>query len=105
MKKPNTDYKTDLIERLKNKEYAMDYLRESLLLSLNDGDGASYQLALRDVAEAQGGIALVSKKAGLQRENSYRILSKERNPRFNSILKLSKAVGFNFGGNLKHKTS
>ena len=105
MKKPNTDYKTDLIDRLKNKVYAMDYLRESFLLSLEDGDGTSYQLALRDVAEAQGGIAMVSKRAGMQRENTYRILSKERNPRFNSILKLSKAVGFDFGSHLKHKTS
>jgi len=51
-------------------------------------------LALRDVAEAQGGIAAVSKRSGLQRENIYRIFSKERNPRFDSILKISKAVGF-----------
>lgn len=94
MKKPNTDYKTDLIERLKNREYAMVYLRESFNLSLEDGDGATYQLALRDVAEAQGGVAVISKRAGMQRENTYRVLSKERNPRFDSILKLSKAVGF-----------
>lgn len=53
MKPSNTDYKTDLIGRLKNRDYAMDYLRESFLLSLEDGDGASYQLALRDVAEAR----------------------------------------------------
>ena len=72
----------------------MGYLRESFRLSLEDGDGGAFQLALKDVAEAQGGIAAVSKRAGLQRENTYRILSKERNPRFDSILKLSKAVGF-----------
>lgn len=93
-KKPNTDYRADLLERLKNKKYASGYLKECLLLSIQDGDGAAYQLALRDVVEAQGGVAVVSKKAHLQRENTYRILSKERNPRFDSILKLSKAVGF-----------
>jgi probable addiction module antidote protein len=94
MKKPNTDYKADLVERLKNKKYALGFLRESFLLSLEDGDGAAFQLALKDVVEAQGGVAVVAKRAHLQRENTYRILSKERNPRFDSILKLSKAVGF-----------
>ena len=94
MKKVNNDFKTDLIEKLKNPARARNYLREALTLSLKDGDGATFQLALKDVAEAQGGVAIVSKKAGIQRENIYRVLSKERHPKFDSILKISKAVGF-----------
>lgn len=94
MKKPNTDYKTDLIERLKDPIRARNYLREAFRLSLADGDGATYQLALRDVIEAKGGVAVVAKRAHLQRSNTYRVISKERNPRFDSILKISKAVGF-----------
>jgi probable addiction module antidote protein len=94
MKKVNNDFKTDLIEKLKDPVRARNYLREALALSLEDGDGATFQLALKDVAEAQGGVAIVSKKAGIQRENIYRVLSKERHPKFDSILKISKAVGF-----------
>lgn len=94
MKKPNTDYRADLIVRLKDPARAHNYLQEAFRLSIEDGDGAAFQLALRDVVEAKGGVGVVAKMAHLQRENTYRILTKEKSPRFDSILKLSKAVGF-----------
>ena len=87
-------YHEDLIEKMKNPVRARNYLREALALSLEDGDGATFQLALRDVAEAQGGVGVASGKAGMKRENIYRILSKERHPKFDSVLKIAKAVGF-----------
>lgn len=42
-------YKTDLLERLRNPEYATGYLNAVL----EENDEAAFQLALRDVAEAQ----------------------------------------------------
>ncbi len=94
MKKIKNDFKEDMIEKLKDPERAENFLLESFRLSLKDGDGSTFQMALRMVAEARGGVGTLSKKAGLQRENTYRILSKDRHPKFDSILKLSKAVGF-----------
>ena len=42
-------YKADLLERLRDPEYATGYLNAVL----EEGDEAVFQLALRDVAEAQ----------------------------------------------------
>ena len=78
MKKIKNDFKEDLLEKLKDPKRAKTYLLESFRLSLEDGDGSTFQMALRMVAEARGGVGPMSKKAGLQRENSYRILSKDR---------------------------
>ena len=41
---------------------------------------APLPLALRNVADAQGGMTKCAKKARLNRENLYRILSKKGNP-------------------------
>jgi DNA-binding phage protein len=46
---PAVSYKADLLERLRDTEYATGYLNAVL----EEGDEAAFQFALRDVAEAQ----------------------------------------------------
>ena len=46
---PAVSYKADLLARLRDAEYASGYLNTVL----EEGDEAAFQLALRDVAEAQ----------------------------------------------------
>ena len=46
---PAVSYKADLLERLRDPEYATGYLNAVL----EENDEAAFQLALRDVAEAQ----------------------------------------------------
>lgn len=46
---PAVSYRTDLLARLRDKEYAVGYLNAVL----EENDQATFQLALRDVAEAQ----------------------------------------------------
>ena len=57
---PVKDYRSDLITRLKNPEYAALYLKTALEETLLDGDREAFLLALRDVAEAQAATARVA---------------------------------------------
>jgi probable addiction module antidote protein len=50
-------------------------------------------VALRQIAQAQGGIAQVARKAKLTREATYKMLSKEGNPELRSLKALLAATG------------
>jgi probable addiction module antidote protein len=50
-------------------------------------------LALRDIAEAYGGLATVAQKAGVTRETLYRALSPSGNPTLKTLLAVLHAVG------------
>jgi probable addiction module antidote protein len=45
------------------------------------------------VAEARGGIAKIAKAAGIERESLYRALSPRGNPRFATLVAVTKAMG------------
>lgn len=51
-------------------------------------------LALRNVTEAQEGVAQLAEKAKLNRESLYRMLSERGNPEFRSLEALLHALGF-----------
>ena len=81
-------YKKDLIEDLgSDREYAAAYLSAALKDSME-----AFLVALRDVAEASEGIGEIAKRAGVNRENLYRMLSQTGNPRLDSLLPLLKAL-------------
>ena len=50
-------------------------------------------MAMRQIAEARGGMAKVAKAAGIQRESLYRTLSARGNPRLSTLLAVARAVG------------
>ena len=52
-------------------------------------------LALGDVARAKG-MAQVAKDAGLGRESLYKALTPGAKPRFDTVLKVAKALGVKF---------
>lgn len=90
------DYHETLIERLKNHEYAVAYLNAAIEESLK-GDEESQELflrALRNVAEAQGTMTDLAKRAHVRRESLYRMLSKDGNPELGSLAAVLNAMGF-----------
>ena len=89
MAKKTTTYQEDLIESLKDLREAAAYLSAAM----EEGDRELFLLALRNVAEANGGMAAVSAKAKLNRESMYRMLSKRGNPEIKSILTLLHSMG------------
>jgi probable addiction module antidote protein len=50
-------------------------------------------VALRQVAQAQGGIAKIARKAKLTREATYKMLSKSGNPELRSLNAILRATG------------
>src|SRR6266478_5046518 len=82
-------YREGLLESLKNPEEAAHYLNACL----EDEDARVFLLALRDVADAHGGIRALSRDAQLNRESLYRMLSKSGNPSLESLAAVLDACG------------
>jgi probable addiction module antidote protein len=71
-----------------------DFAAEYLKAALEDMEEPGVLLvALRRVAEARGGVAKVAKAAGVERESLYRALSARGNPRWSTLVAVTKAMG------------
>jgi probable addiction module antidote protein len=89
-RRPAKPHNEAVIRELKaSPEFAGEYLRAAIE---NDEPGVLL-IALRRIAEARGGIAKVAKAAGVERESLYRALSARGNPRFSTLVAVTKAVG------------
>jgi len=84
-----SSYQKDLLESLKDPCEAAAYLNAAI----EDGDRAVFLLALRNVAEAHGGMTALAEKANLSRESLYKMLSKKGNPEIKSLYTLLHAMG------------
>lgn len=89
-----SDYHEQLINLLKNKKEATLYLQVALEEYGEDGNTEAFMVALRNIAEAQGGINTLAKKTALNRQNLYRILTSKGNPRFSTLGNIIRALGF-----------
>jgi len=83
-------YQADLIESLRDSREAAEYLNAAL----EENDPELFLLALRNVAEAQGGMAQLADKTKLNRESLYKMLSERGNPELRSLETLLHALGF-----------
>ena len=70
-----------LLAWLKNPKNAAAYIE----VALSEGNSGDLLHALRNVAEARGGIARIAERTGLNREALYRTLSKRGNPQLKSL--------------------
>jgi probable addiction module antidote protein len=96
-KKKTVKYKDWLNDELKNHDLAVAYLNEALEESLK-GDEESqhlFLLALKDVAEAQGGMGKLAKKTNMGRESLYKTLSEKGNPKWHTLISLVNALDLN----------
>lgn len=87
--KREENYKADLLEELKNDaEYAAEYLTAA-----RKDSREAFLVALRDVAEARKGMMRVAKEAKVNRENLYRALSRDGNPRIETVDSVLEVLG------------
>ena len=61
--------------------------------ALEDGEPAVLLEALRNVAQAKGGVGALAKAAGVSRESLYRTLSRHGNPKLDTVMLLLRAMG------------
>lgn len=82
-------HRPQLLAWLKDPGNAAAYVETAI----DEGDPAGILQALRNVAEARGGIARIAEKTGLNREALYRTLSRRGNPQLKSLAAILAATG------------
>lgn len=83
----------DVAEHLRTPEEMAAYLEACMEEA--DGDTAFIAKALGNITRAKG-MSQVARDAGVSRESLYKALSGERNPSFDTILKVIGALGIKF---------
>ena len=87
------DYEETLLERLRDREYAVEYLNAVLAEDAEDPTG-DFLAALRLVAKAQGlTITQLAQDAELGRQALYRSLSKQGNPELETLTRVLRELG------------
>lgn len=81
----------DVTDHLDNEEVIAEYLAAAM----EDPNPDVFLAALTDVAKARG-MAKLAKDSGLSRESLYKTLSPGAKPRFETIMKIAKALGVPF---------
>lgn len=87
-------YRDYLIETLQDPEEATAYLQVALEEYQADHDTAALLIALRSVAEAQGGLSELARRTRLNRQNLYRTLSSNGNPKLNTLGTILNGLGY-----------
>ena len=85
----------DVAEHLRTPEEMAAYLEACMEEA--HGDAAFVARALGNITRAKG-MSQVARDAGLSRESLYKALSGERNPSFDTILKVIDALGLKLHG-------
>lgn len=89
-------YEEWLIESLRDKEEAAVFLQVAFEEFYKDNDIKALLLALRYVAEAQGGLGRLARKTHLNRVSLYKTLSQKGHPKLQTVGLLLKGLGFRF---------
>ena len=90
--KKTKSFQESLIKALRDPREAAAYLNAVL----REGDSTLLLVALRDVAQARGGMTELSRKTRMHRGNLYKMLSKRGKPEIQSVETVLKAVGLQF---------
>ena len=95
-----------LIESLKDPIEASAYLQVALDEFQEDGDNEIFLMALRNIAEAKGGISYLSEITHLNRQGLYNTLSARGNPRLSTLGVVMKGLGFHLSVSpIQHSSS
>jgi probable addiction module antidote protein len=83
---------SSLFEDLRDLDFAARYLEEVLKQESTE----AFLVAVRNVAQANGGMKKVAKTANLGRESLYKTLSEQGNPHFATIQSVLGGLGLRF---------
>ena len=92
--KHTTSFKENLLKALADPKEAQAYLQAALAAYEADNNTDALLLAMRDVAQAQGGIGQLAKRVGITRAHLYKVLSNQHKPRLDNLLSILSGLGF-----------
>lgn len=92
--KNTKDYHEDLIQSLQDSTECAAYLQVAIEEYQQDGNAKPLLLALRNIAEAKGGMANLAKKTHLNRQSLYKTLSLSGNPTIDTFGIILNGLGF-----------
>ena len=82
--------KWDVVDHLRGREDARLYLEACA--EEDPGDGSLIRTALNDIARA-GNMSWLARETGMSREGLYKALSKNGNPAFSTVIRITRALG------------
>ena len=82
------------LEFLSDPERAQAYLELAIEEYATDQNTSALLLALKDIATAQGGLGKLAQQTNLNRAHIYKALSREGNPRLDTLGKILNSLGF-----------
>jgi len=82
-------YRDYLLRELADPAFAAAYLNAAV----REDDPAAFLQALRNVVDANGGVAKIAARTDLNRQAVYRMLSENGNPELRSLQSLLEATG------------
>ena len=82
------DHQKSLLETLKDPKEAAEYLNAAL----EEGNNELFLLTLKNVVKAYG-VTNIARKAHLNRENLYKMLSEKGNPELASLWSILNSIG------------
>ncbi len=85
-------HEQEIGELASDRQLAVAYLKVAMESLATPEDRAAGLLALRAVAEAYGGLAVVAAEAGISRESLYRALSPKGNPTLKTLVAVLKTL-------------
>ncbi len=91
-----TSWDNYINETLQDDCEATAYLELAIEEYQNDGDTKALMRAIKRVAEAKGGISKLAEETNLNRQNLYRIFANQTSPRFDTLTKILRALGYTF---------
>lgn len=92
--KASISFEKHHLEFLRDPERAQAYLEVALEEYATDHNTSALLLALKDIAAAQGGLGKLAQQTNLNRAHIYKALSREGNPRLDTLEKILNSLGF-----------
>lgn len=83
-----------MVEKLQDEELARNYLNDSLMSYIEDGNFKVFYKALERVVRARTSVRQFAKDAEIDRANLCAILKGKRKPQLHTILKILAKLGY-----------
>lgn len=81
-------------EKLKDKEFQYEWLKQTMQDYIKDGDFAAFYRAIEKVVKARTTVSRLAKDLKMDRSNLSEILNGKKEPKMQTTIKILEALGY-----------